>query len=230
MKLVRQKLRLDLSSFNDSSKRNSSVKEHGQLLPNNIRAVMAGSSGSGKTCLMMGLLEHEEGLRFLNVYVFCKTLFQNKYQRLKTILSGIPGIGYHEYNDDIPPLSDIKPYSVVIFDDVASCKNIENLEQAYSLGRHKHLSIFFLTQTYTKVKKHLIRDNFNMIILYKQDQLNLKHVYDEHVIGDASFKLFVEMCSKCWNAKYGFLVIDKQSEKNKGRYRKGFDEFFILDD
>lgn len=38
-----------------------------------------------------------------------------------------------------------------------------------------------------------------------------------------TFERFKEFCINCWKQKYGFVVIDKDSE-SIGRYRKGFDQ------
>ncbi|KYN28024.1 hypothetical protein ALC57_02564, partial [Trachymyrmex cornetzi] len=42
-------------------------------------------------------------------------------------------------------------------------------------------------QTYARIPKHLIRDNANLLILFKQDGTNLKHVYNDHVNTDMSY-------------------------------------------
>jgi len=41
------------------------------------------------------------------------------------------------------------------------------------MGRHKNMDSFYRCQTYTHIPKHLIRDNANMIIMFKQDDLNM---------------------------------------------------------
>ena len=64
-------------------------------------------------------------------------------------------------------------------------------------------------------------------MLLKQDERNLKHVYEDHVGTDMTFQEFKNVCTICWKAKYGFLVIDKDSDLNSGRYRKGFDQYII---
>ena len=96
------------------------------------------------------------------------------------------------------------------------------------MGRHKNIDCFHLCQTYTKIPKHFIRDNANMIIIFKQDEMNLKHIYNDHVIGDMTFKTFLKMCAETWKEKYGFLVISKDDPINMGRYRKGFDNFIQI--
>ncbi|XP_072395128.1 uncharacterized protein [Diabrotica undecimpunctata] len=37
-----------------------------------------------------------------------------------------------------------------------------------------------------------------MILLFKQDEINLKHIFDEHVSPDMSFDQLKKMCSECW--------------------------------
>ena len=87
-----------------------------------------------------------------------------------------------------------------------------------------------MNQSYARIQKHLVRENSNLIVLFKQDDMNLKHVYDDHVNTDMTFERFKELCSSCWGTtddgkNYGFLVIDKDSSLKDGRYRKNFDKF-----
>ena len=52
----------------------------------------------------------------------------------------------------------------------------------------------------------------------------MKHVYNDHVNTDMSYDEFCALYGDCWQQKYGFLVIDKDSALKDGRYRKGFNE------
>ena len=45
--------------------------------------------------------------------------------------------------------------------------------------------------------------------------MNLRHIYNDRVIGDMSFNHFVNICNRCWKDKYGFLVVSKDDELNK---------------
>ena len=38
---------------------------------------------------------------------------------------------------------------------------------------------------------------------------------------------FRKFCKKCWDKPHGFAVIDLTSKKDSGKYREGFDNFFI---
>jgi len=53
---------------------------HGSLFPSCLRCIIVGASGSGKTNLMLHLLQHKNGLRYQNVYLISKSLFQPKYK------------------------------------------------------------------------------------------------------------------------------------------------------
>lgn len=59
----------------------------------------------GKTNVMIILIEYRNGLKFRNVHIFSKSLFQSKYQYLEELLKPIKGIGYYSFNncDIIPP-------------------------------------------------------------------------------------------------------------------------------
>ena len=118
-------------------------------------------------------------------------------------------------------------HQVFIFDDV-SCENQNIIRNYFSMGRHYDIDSIYIGQTYSKIPKQLIRDNVNLLILFKQDDTNLKHVYIDHVGTDMSYGKFKNICSKAWEDRYGFLVIVKEQPLNKGRYRIGFDRFVII--
>lgn len=229
MRFVQQSVTIPVRNIDNSlNKKQSKHKRHSELLPNSIRCIIAGPSNAGKTNLLISLIESEHGLKFENVYVYSKTLEQDKYKYLKAMLSPIKGIGYYTFtsHDRVAHPNDIKKNSIIIFDDVICDKNQQNIRNFFCLGRHRNIDCFYLTQTYTRISKHLIRDNCNFLILFRQDETNLKHVFNDMSIGtDMNFKQFQQYCSLCWKDRYGFAVIDLDSDVNRGRYRKGFGEY-----
>jgi hypothetical protein len=235
MKIVKHKLSLPVMNLDkmvesDGDNENQN-RRHGILFPNSMRTLICGPCNCGKSNVMLSLLFAENGLRFKNVYVYSKSLYQPKYKYLHTVFKNLKEIGYYPYkeNDEIITAKDAKESSVFIFDDVA-CDNQGQgkIREYYCIGRHKAIAVFYLCQTYTRIPKHLIRDNANFIILFKQDDVNLKHVYQEHVGADMSFDKFKSLCAECWKIRYDFLTIDKDSDINKGRYRKNLDNIILI--
>lgn len=229
MRFVKQPTSLTVHNFDLCSNRNKKVpKRHGELLPNSIRCIICGPSNCGKTNVLMSLLEDPNGLRFENVYIYSKSLEQEKYRYLQSVLSSIKGMGFYKYStsDELIDPKNVKPNSIFIFDDVI-CDKQNNIRSYFCMGRHKNVDCFYLTQTFTRIPKHLIRDNANFIIIFKQDDMNLRHIFNDYAVAcDMKFDEFRKMCYMCWCEKYGFIVIDLDSDPNQGRYRKGFDNFF----
>lgn len=217
---------LNLDIFDDKVETKS---KHGALLPNSIRALFCGPSGCGKTNALLSLIFNENGIKFENVYVYSKSLYQPKYELLKKVLSKVKGIEYFPYkdNDDVIPISEAKNNSLFIFDDVL-CDKQDKIREYYSMCRHKDIDAAYLGQTYSKIPKQLIRDNCNVIVLFKQDDINLKHVFYEHISPDMTFDRFKSLCADCWKDKFECFIIAKDFQCTNGRYRKGFDKYISL--
>jgi len=47
------------------------------------------------------------------------------------------------------------------------------------MGQHADIDSFYLCHTYAKIPKHLLRDNANLLILFKQDQFET-HIQRSH--------------------------------------------------
>ena len=225
---MRQPVTMRVTNFADKSQMMSpkTRRRHGSMLPNTSRCLICCPSNCGKTNVLVSLLESPHGVRFENVYVYSKSLQQPKYQYLENLLTPIDEIGYFTFsnNSDVIPPNESLPNSIFIFDDVA-CDKQDTIREYFAMGRHSNVDCFYLCQTYAKIPKHLIRDNANLLILFKQDGTNLKHVYNDHVNTDMTYEDFCALCRNCWQREYDFAVIDKDSAMSNGRYRKGFNEF-----
>lgn len=229
MRYVKQQTTLPVQNVDDNiSKSENKEKRHSVLLPNTIRSIICGPSNCGKTNVLLSMIENPNGLKFENIYIFSKSLEQEKYQYLEKIVKPIKGLGFFKFSasDDVIPPNKARPNSIFIFDDIV-CDKQDNIKSYFCMGRHRGVDSFYLTQTFTRVPKHLIRDNANFIIIFKQDDLNLKHIYNDYSVAcDMKYDDFRNMCNMCWRERYGFAVIDLDSDPNNGRYRKGFDCFF----
>lgn len=227
MKLVKQTPSLEVNDLNVDTKLHN--VRHSKLLPSTIRSIICGPSNCGKTNVMISLLLHENGLKFHNVYLYSKTTFQPKYRFLQNVLKKVEGVkffGFNDHDEVIHP-RDALPNSIIIFDDVV-CDQQSNIRNYFTMGRHNNIDCFYLSQTYSKIPKQLIRDNANFLIIFKQDDINLKHIYNEHVNTDMAWLYFKNMCSEIWKDQHSFLIIDKDRPIAQGRYRKKFDMFIIF--
>lgn len=230
MKFIKQKKNFSIINFDKIVSKKTVRKKHGDLLPNTIRCIICGPSNSGKTNLMLNLLFSSKGLFFENVYVFSKSLYQNKYRFLQCVLKNLSGINYFSYseNESVPHPNDVKKNSIMIFDDV-SCGKQDNIKEYFSMGRHNGVDTFYICQTYSYVPKQLVRDNANFLILFKQDERNLRHIYHDHVNTDMSYETFKQMCIKIWGeTRNSFVTIAKDGDLDKGRYRAGLDTFIKI--
>lgn len=231
MRFAKQLIDIPVANMDERMSVNASkTKRHSDLLPNNLRCIIAGPSGCGKTNVLISLIESEHGLKFENLYLYSKTLDQNKYKYLCEILRSIKEIGCYTFStsQNVIEPNQMKKNSLIVFDDVINDRGINKtvVRNIFTLGRHRDLDVIYIVQSYTKLDKHLIRDNCNFVILFRQDDLNLKHVYNDFgVNADMKFEQFRELCQECWREPFGFVCISLEHENNSGRYRKNFNEF-----
>lgn len=228
MRFIKQALSLKVNNLNLDN--NEQAIKHSPLLPNSIRCIICGPSNCGKTNVMVSLLLDGNGLKFKNIYLYSKTAYQPKYLFLKEVLKRVDDIYLFIFNanDEVIHPNEALRSSIMIFDDV-TCENQTNIQNYFAMGRHQLIDCFYLSQTYSKVPKQLIRDNTNLLIVFKQDTVNLRHLYDEHVNSDIEWYKFKELCALIWKEPHSFLLINKDCLINKGRYRKGFDIFISLE-
>lgn len=232
MDIIQQNEKLEINNLDYLTEDNviNKKSKHGSLLPNTVRCIISGPSNVGKTNVAFNLLTNVNGLHFNNLYIFSKSLNQPKYLLLEKIVANIPEVTLYKYNanEEIMEPSQAKPYSIFLFDDVSS-ENHNIIRMYFAMGRHNHIDSIYIGQTYSKIPKQLIRDNVNLLVIFKQDETNLKHIYNEHVGVDMSYDKFKQICKRAWNEKYSFLVINKDQDLNNGRYRVKFDKYILIE-
>lgn len=208
---------MDITVYN--TKENNS-----DLIPNPLRALLVGSSGSGKTNLLLNLILKENGIKFKHLFVFSKSIEQNAYSDLRKSYEQIERKTKktiaHFFNncDDLISLDECPEKSLVVFDDCLMDKQ-DKIKDYFIRSRHKNISCVYLTQSFTKVDLQVIRNNINFICVFNQNEHYTKRIYQEFVGSDMVFNRFQEICRECWSIPHGFITIDMTKKSHSGKYK-----------
>jgi len=184
------------------------------IFPLPFRCMIVGPSGCEKTTLLYNLIVKEWGIPFHYLYIFSKSIDQNIYQGLKKDYDKLSAkedveIAYFFNNcEELIPIDECKPNSLIVFDDCVTSQQQHLIKDYFSRGRHNKISCIYLTQSYTKVDRQLIRNNINFLCVFEQIPKYTRAIYDDYIGTDFTFERFTEICDSCWNEDYGFLTID----------------------
>ena len=216
------------------------VHNHADFIPKNMLAIISGSSGCGKTNLVLNFLLNKDILSYNDVYIYCPTLYQPAYEYLESYFNNLEDYIFKKYqikhkilhlfgsDEDIvdPSELDRSKCHAMIFDDVMNT-NQDIIKDYFCKGRHNNVCVFYLCQSLLKIPKHSIRDNANVFILFRQDEKTLKYFFDMHVSGDMEFKEFKSFCDESWNEKHGYVVINLWEDPAAGKYLQNYDSMYI---
>jgi len=152
---------MEIANFDLESKGKS---QHHWLLPNSIRCIICGLSACRKTNLMLNLLLQRGYLNYDRLYIYSKTLGQQKYQFLGDRTEGLKQFTKKEVAlfqssaDDIIPVDKLDPKerSIMVSDDVMKEKQ-GPIEDYFCFARHGGADCFYLTQIYFRISKQAIR-------------------------------------------------------------------------
>lgn len=198
-------------------------KSEDELLPYPLRFLIIGASGSGKTNLLMNLIYNEAGISFKKLYVLSKSIQQPIYVKLREYYKNVEKklkntkAYFFDDCDDLPSLDECYPNSLIVFDDCLLGKQ-DKIKDYFIRGRHKNLSCVYLSQSYGKVDRQVIRNNVNFICIFKQNNHYAKSIYNDFVGSDMSFGQFMQICTLCWDEPYGFLSINMTKKPHQGKY------------
>jgi hypothetical protein len=222
-----------------------SAKE--QVMPKFPFSMMiSGSSGSGKTNLLMNILNKKElyGKYFHYIIVFSPTAgkYDDIYKNLK-----IPDENFIR-NLDKTQLEDIiecrkklidekgiewvakNSRVLIIMDDVIADRGFLNSNEAlilFSLLRHYLCSIIVMMQSYNKLPRPL-RINCNAIMVFPCLQSECEILLDEITPSGIKKRDFEKVLEYATKDKYNFLYINRHADREK-MIRKNLDEIIDLE-
>lgn len=223
--------------------------KNGTIPPYPCSLILSGRSGSGKTNLLINLLDPDSNLLYGNYYhyilVFSPTAsnLDDLYESLK-----IPPENFKAtYNkNDLQEIIDTRKAMInelgleevgkkhrmlIIMDDIIASRSFLQSEEAlqmFVLLRHYYISVIVNTQSMTKIPRAL-RVNSNALFIFLSN-LNEKEILkDELTPPNMTKKEFAKVIDYATNEPYSFIYINnKEMDQNK-RFRKNLDEIIDLD-
>ena len=166
----------------------------------NNRTLIIGFSNCGKTYLMNHILFQKQE----PIFIITKSL--NQYPKIKA-----------QTSDEIQPLENYEN-STVVFDDMLLSKQESNIDLFFTRGRHNNIDIYYISQSYFHLPKNTIRNNSNIIILFKQTLRDIILLFQDIAGLDMNLEEWKQLCRKAWENDYDYLQIDRFSKIGEGRY------------
>ena len=220
---------------------NENKTEHNKNWPytpdHPYRILIIGGSGSGKTNVLLNLIEKQPDID--KIYLYENDLYEAKYQYLINKREGV-GINHFndpkafiEYSNDMHDVyKNIDDYSVykdrkilIVFDDVIADiiknKKLNSIvTELFIRGRKLNISLVFITQSYFKVPKDVRLNTSHFFIAKIPDKRELQQIAINHS-SDISTKDFTNIYRECTAEPYSFLVNDTTlASDNPLRFRK----------
>lgn len=215
---------------------NPSFKKHLMKVP--FRALIVGSSGSGKTQLVFELIKRMQGT-FNKIILCVKNKSEPLYEWLADSLDK-DQLEIYEGADQVPNVDDYDttpketPYGKVeknpngpeqilaIFDDLVLDRNQDRIIQFFIRGRKISggISCCYLTQSYYETPK-IIRLNCNYLFIKKlSSERDLSLILSEISLGVSKEKL-MQIYKQATSEKLDFLMVDVDADGGK-RFRVNF--------
>ena len=201
------------------------------------RILIIGDSGSGKTNVLLNLIENQPDID--KIYLYTKDPYHAKYQYS---INKREGVGINHFNDPKAFIeysnvmrnvykniddcnSDKENNILIVFDDmIAYMINNKKLNsvvtELFVRGRKLTISLVFIIQSYFKVPKDVRLNTTNFFISKIQNRRELQPIAINHS-PDISTKDFQNIYRECTAEPYSFFVNDATlASNNPLRLRK----------
>ena len=220
---------------------NENKTEHNKNWPytpdHPYRILIIGGSGSGKTNVLLNLIENQPDID--KIYLYAKDPYKTKYQYL---INKREGVGkdhvndfkaFIEYSNDMQDVyKNINEYNIdrdckilinsddMIADMIHNKKLNSIVTELFIRGRKLNISLVFITQSYFKVPKDIRLNTTHFFIAKIPNKRELREIAINHS-SDISAKDFINIYRKCTVEPYSFFVNDTTlASNNPLRFRK----------
>ena len=192
--------------------------------------LIIGGSGSGKTNVLLSLIENQPDID--KIYLYAKDPYEAKYQYLINKREGV-GINHFndpkafiEYSNDMHDVyKNIDDYNpdkenkiLIVFDDMIA-DMIQNkklnsiVTELFIRGRKLNISLVFITQSYFKVPKDVRLNTTHFFITKILSKRELQEISINHS-SDIIIEDFVDVYRTFTAEPYSFLVNDTTLESD----------------
>ena len=220
---------------------NENKTEHNKNWPyipdHPYRILTIGGSGSGKTNVLLNLIENQSDID--KIYLYAKDPYEAKYQYLINEREGV-GINHFsnpkafiEYSNDMryvyKNIDDYNPEKenrmLIVFDDmiagmIRNKKLNSRVTELFIRGRKLNIYLVFITQSYFKVPKDVRLNTTHFFIAKIPNTRELQDIAINHS-SDISTEDFINIYKECITEPYSFLVNDTMLASNIPlRFRK----------
>jgi hypothetical protein len=196
-----------------------------------FRMCVVAPSGSGKTNFVINLISiFSKGVgTFTDITIVTRNKDEPLYNWLTTMSDNIKVV---EGMNNNPKLDDYdKEYNhLLIWDDLVLSKNLDSVCEYYLRARKKNVSLMFLSQSYADIPK-IIRKNSSYLILFDLGGSTREQNY---ILKEWSSDLDKDQLRAIYNDAVSVhmrpLIIKGGKSKRNEKYRKGFLEYYNLDE
>jgi len=217
-------------------KGNVRYRNKSKLIPQHcFRWVINGSSGSGKSNLIVWFILHLAS--FDRLYIYSKHMNQPKFKLIQDFFDAIADrtgekILYMSNDlEDVVPVDELdgSVQNLVIFDDFLLSKNQTPMIDYFVRSRHKCCSTVYLGQRWSSIPR-VIRLNVNYISLFAvPNKKELQILYSECGMG-LDKEGFISKFKKATKIKYDFFFIDCDAKHKALQYRCCFNKLFDIEE
>ena len=97
-------------------------------------------------------------------------------------------------------------------------KQESDINMFFARGRHDKIDIYYESQSYFHLSESTIRNNCNIILLYKQTLGDIIPLFDDIAGLDMNLEEWKQLCHIAWENEYDYLQTKRLAKIGGGKY------------